>query len=43
MQINLPKPHLVKDPERKINFCPNCGAKLSELGNFCAICGSEIR
>ncbi|MFX1387832.1 MAG: zinc ribbon domain-containing protein [Promethearchaeota archaeon] len=43
MQTDLPKPQLVKDHERKINFCPNCGAKLSELGNFCVLCGSEIR
>jgi hypothetical protein len=29
--------------QEKINYCPNCGAKLSELGKFCALCGSEIR
>ncbi|MFX0144786.1 MAG: hypothetical protein ACFE9C_11990 [Candidatus Hodarchaeota archaeon] len=43
MSPDLLKPQSVKDPEKKINFCPNCGARLSELGNFCALCGSEIR
>ncbi|MFX0105378.1 MAG: hypothetical protein ACFE75_07800 [Candidatus Hodarchaeota archaeon] len=42
MQADLYKPQPIKKPERKINFCPNCGAKLSELGRFCALCGSEI-
>jgi hypothetical protein len=43
VQAELPVPRPVKDSERKINYCPNCGAKLSELGNFCALCGSKIR
>ncbi len=43
MQAESPVIQPIKDPEGKINYCPNCGAKLSELGNFCAICGSEIR
>ncbi len=42
LQSDLYKPQLIKDPERKINFCPNCGTKLSELRNFCALCGSAI-
>ena len=43
LQADLHTPsQLIKTPERKINFCPNCGNKLSELGKFCALCGSEI-
>ncbi|MFX0020260.1 MAG: hypothetical protein ACFFAK_15030 [Promethearchaeota archaeon] len=41
-QITIPKPQPVNNIEQKINFCPNCGAKLSRLGKFCALCGSEI-
>jgi len=33
----------IKVRERELNFCTNCGAKLSGLGNFCALCGSKIR
>jgi len=29
--------------QENVNYCPNCGAKLSELGRYCALCGSEIR
>jgi hypothetical protein len=43
MQLNSPEPQLVKSPETKINFCPNCGTELSEVANFCAFCGSELR
>jgi len=42
VQIDLPKPQPVTSIESKINFCPNCGAKSSGLGRFCALCGSEI-
>ncbi|MFX0029042.1 MAG: hypothetical protein ACFE8B_07525 [Candidatus Hermodarchaeota archaeon] len=42
LQTVLPKPQPVNNLERKINFCPNCGSKLSGIGNFCAYCGSEI-
>ncbi|MFX1408880.1 MAG: zinc ribbon domain-containing protein [Promethearchaeota archaeon] len=42
LQTALPKPQPVNNLERKIKFCPNCGAKLSALGKFCAFCGSEI-
>jgi hypothetical protein len=42
LQTTLTKPQIVNSIDRKISFCPNCGAKLSELGKFCALCGSEI-
>ncbi|MFW9947576.1 MAG: hypothetical protein ACFFDX_12200, partial [Candidatus Odinarchaeota archaeon] len=42
LQTALPKLQPVNNFEQKINFCPNCGAKLSRLGKFCALCGSEI-
>ncbi|NHJ19447.1 MAG: hypothetical protein EAX91_00790 [Candidatus Lokiarchaeota archaeon] len=43
-QIETPKPQVVVlDQDSKIKFCPNCGAELSRLGRFCALCGSEIK
>lgn len=37
------KPHEIVADQETVKFCPNCGAKLSELGKYCALCGSEIR
>jgi len=41
-QMELPEPQPMNKLEGRIKFCPNCGTKLSELGKFCALCGSEI-
>ncbi|MFX1388752.1 MAG: zinc ribbon domain-containing protein [Promethearchaeota archaeon] len=43
IQADIIQPQSIDIFESKINFCPNCGAKVSELGKFCALCGSEIR
>jgi uncharacterized membrane protein len=42
IEIVLPKAKPTNNLEREINFCPNCGAKLTEVGNFCMLCGSKI-
>ncbi|MFX1280530.1 MAG: zinc ribbon domain-containing protein, partial [Promethearchaeota archaeon] len=42
IEIVVPKPQPIRNLEREINFCRNCGAKLTEVGNFCMLCGSKI-
>ncbi|MFX0074147.1 MAG: hypothetical protein ACFE96_01790 [Candidatus Hermodarchaeota archaeon] len=41
-QLEIPKSKPLADDEPQINFCPNCGAELSGVGQFCALCGSKI-
>jgi hypothetical protein len=35
-------PKTMSNVEISIKFCSNCGARLSGIGKFCALCGSEI-
>jgi hypothetical protein len=35
-------PKILSDFKSSINFCPSCGTRLSDIGKFCALCGSEI-
>ena len=42
LHTTLSEPQPISNVERKINFCPSCGAKLSEPGKFCILCGSEL-
>ncbi|MFW9949932.1 MAG: zinc ribbon domain-containing protein, partial [Candidatus Thorarchaeota archaeon] len=36
------KEQIVEKPVESVNFCPNCGTKLSRGGRFCPLCGSEV-
>ena len=42
VEQDLPEPQPIEKVDTKIKFCPNCGAELSGLGVFCALCGSRI-
>jgi len=42
IQVNLTESRAIGITEVVVNFCPNCGTKLSGLGKFCPLCGSDI-
>ncbi len=42
IKVNLTEPRAIAITEVVVNFCPNCGTKVSGLGKFCPLCGSDI-
>jgi hypothetical protein len=35
-------PSSAGSPDPQVNYCPNCGANITEETKFCEICGSEL-